>query len=84
MMLLSFFVGIGWGEGMTLTKRIKENRLKYDYTLNYNDEKSELVHLIGSNSMYYIYLAKGNKTIKISPVGSIKSIELTNNKRLND
>jgi hypothetical protein len=84
MMLLSFFVGIGWGEGMTLTKRIKENRLKYDYTLDYNDEKSELVHLIGSNSMYYIYLAKGSKTIKISPVGSIKSIELTNNKRLNN
>jgi hypothetical protein len=84
MMLLSFFVGIGMGEGMTLTKRIKENRLKYDYKLNYSDDSSDLVHLIGSNSMYYIYLAKGNKTVKISPVGSIKSIELVNNKRLNN
>ncbi|MGE8552750.1 MAG: hypothetical protein ACN6OB_02295 [Chryseobacterium jejuense] len=84
MMLLSFFVGIGWGEGMALTKRIKENRLKYDYTLNYGDENSELVHLIGSNSMYYIYLIKGNNKIKIAPVGAIKNIELTHNRQLNN
>ncbi|QWT88007.1 hypothetical protein KBP46_09345 [Chryseobacterium sp. PCH239] len=84
MMLLSFFVGIGWGEGLGLTRKIKENKLKYDYKLNYSDESSDQVHLIGSNSMYYIYLAQGNKTIKIAPVGSIKSIELTNNKKLID
>ncbi|WP_336960835.1 hypothetical protein [Chryseobacterium contaminans] len=84
MMLLSFFVGIGWGEGMALTKRIKEKSLKYDYTLNNGDENSEQVYLIGSNSMYYIYLTKGNNTIKIAPIGSIKSIELTHNKKLND
>ncbi|WP_114820816.1 hypothetical protein [Chryseobacterium sp. KLBC 52] len=84
MMLLSFFVGIGWGEGLGLTRKIKENKLKYDYKLNYGDESFDQVHLIGSNSMYYIYLAKGNKTIKIAPIGSIKSIELTNNKKLSD
>ncbi|OCA72706.1 hypothetical protein BBH99_03035 [Chryseobacterium contaminans] len=84
MMLLSFFVGIGWGEGMALTKRIKEKSLKYDYTLNNGDENSEQVYLIGSNSMYYIYLTKGNNTIKIAPIGSIKSIELTHNRKLND
>ena len=84
MMLLSFFVGIGWGEGMTLTKRIKENRLKYDYTLNYGDQNSEEINLIGANSMYYIYLTKGSKTIKIMPLGAIKTIELTHNKKLTD
>lgn len=84
MMLLSFFVGIGWGEGMTLTKRIKEKRLKYDYTLNYGDENSEEINLIGANSMYYIYLTKGSKTIKIMPLGAIKTIELTHNKKLTD
>lgn len=82
MMLLSFFVGIGWGEGLGLTRKIRENKLKYDYKLNYGDDNSDLVHLIGSNSMYYIYLVKGNKTIKIAPVSSIKSIELTNNKKI--
>ncbi|MDM1556896.1 hypothetical protein PYS58_21015 [Chryseobacterium indologenes] len=84
MMLLSFFVGIGWGEGMALTKRIKEKSLKYDYTLNYGDGNHEQIYLIGSNSMYYIYLIKGNNTIKIAPVGSIKNIELTHNKKLNN
>ncbi|MGG7471211.1 hypothetical protein ACVVIH_21975 [Chryseobacterium arthrosphaerae] len=83
MMLLSFFVGIGLGEGWGLTKKINENRLNYGYKLNYNDESSEQVYLIGSNSMYYIYLVKGNKTIKISPVGAVKSIELTDNRKLN-
>ncbi len=84
MMLLSFFVGIGWGEGMGLTRKIRENKLKYDYTLHYGDGNPEQVYLIGSNSMYYIYLAKGNKTIKIAPVGSIKTIELTHNRKLDD
>ncbi|RXM50218.1 MULTISPECIES: hypothetical protein [unclassified Chryseobacterium] len=84
MMLLSFFVGIGWGEGMGLTKKIKEKSLKYDYTLNSGDENPEQIYLIGSNSMYYIYLVKGNNTIKIAPVGSIKSIELTHNRKLNN
>ncbi|MFZ4930990.1 hypothetical protein [Chryseobacterium sp. Mn2064] len=84
MMMLSFFLGIGVGEGMELTKKIKENRLKYDYTLNYGDQNSEEISLIGSNSMYYIYLSKGNKTIKIMPLGSVKSIELTHNKKLAD
>ena len=84
MMLLFFFLGIGWGEGIGLTRKIRENKLKYDYKLNYGDENSEQVYVIGSNSMYYIYLAKRNKTIKIAPVGSIKSIELTNNKKLSD
>jgi len=82
MMLLSFFVGIGWGEGMGLTRKIRENRLKYDYTINYGDDNADQVHLIGSNSMYYIYLAKGSKIIKIVPLGSIKSIELTHNKKI--
>ncbi len=82
MMLLSFFLGIGWGEGMGLTRKIRENRLKYDYTINYGDDNADQVHLIGSNSMYYIYLAKGSKIIKIVPLGSIKSIELTHNKKI--
>ncbi|WP_126653783.1 hypothetical protein [Chryseobacterium aureum] len=82
MMLLSFFVGIGWGEGMGLTRKIRENTLTYNYRLNYGDDNSEQIYLIGSNSMYYIYLAKGNPIIKIAPLGSIKSIELTNNKKL--
>lgn len=84
MMLLSFFVGVGYGEGMGLVKKIKENRLKYDYQLNYSDDSSEQIHLIGSNSMYYIYLAKGNKTVKISPIGTVKSIELIHNRKLSD
>jgi len=82
MMLLSFFIGIGYGEGMGLTKKIKENRLKFNYTLDYSDGSAEEIYLIGSNSMYYFYLAKGSKTVKITPIGSIKSIELTKNKKI--
>jgi len=81
-MLLAFFVGIGAGEGLGLKKKINDATLKYNNTLNYGGGETEQVYLIGVNSEYYFYLAKGNNNIKISPVGAIKSMELTTNKML--
>ncbi len=81
-MLLSFFLGFGIGGGQIIAKRIKGNKLKYNYKLNYNSGESEDIYLIESNSAYYFYVAKGNPAVKIAPVGAIKSIELTKNKML--
>ena len=80
--LLSFFVGIGIGSGRTMAKKIVSNQLSYDYKVTYGTGESEEVCKIGSNSVYYFFLSKGNKAIKITPVGAIKSIELLNNKML--
>ncbi len=82
MVLLSFFLGFGFAEGFETSSRIKNDKLKYDYKLNYNSGESEDVSILGSNSLYYIYMAKGNKSIKIAPVGTIKDIEMVNNKKL--
>lgn len=82
LMLLSFFLGFGIGSGRTTSKKIKTNKLDYNYKLNYNSGESEDIYVIGSNSVYYFYVAKGNPAVKIAPVGSIKSIELTKNRML--
>lgn len=82
MVLLSFFLGFGLAEGFDASERIKNDKLKYDYKLNYNSGESEDVSILGSNSLYYIYMAKGNKSIKIAPVGTIKDIEMVKNKKL--
>lgn len=74
--LLSVFLGYGIAEGHLTSKRIKSDRLHYDYRLNYNTGESENVCLLESNSEYYFYVAKGTKTIKIAPIGGIKNIEL--------
>lgn len=80
--LLCLFLGYGVADGISVSNQIKNNTLKYNYTLNYNDEKSENIYLIGSNTAYYFYTTKGNSTIKIAPVGSIKNLELTKNRML--
>lgn len=80
--LLSFFVGIGIGSGRALAKKIESDELSYDYKVTYSTGESEEVCKAGSNSVYYFFLSKGNKAIKIVPVGAIKSIELVNNKML--
>ena len=80
--LISLFLGFGFGGGYFLSKKIKKNELKYEYRLNYNSGESEDIFIINSNSVYYFYLAKGNKAIKITPVNSIKNIELIKNKML--
>lgn len=80
--LFSFFIGMGYGGGRKQAERIKNGTIKYDRTINFNSGETELVNIIGSNSAYYFYVSKGNKTIKIAPVGTIKNIELTHNKMM--
>ena len=76
--LLSFFLGIGIGNGRKVSEKISNNHLKYDHKLTFNTNETKEVYLIGSNSTNYFYVEKGNKNVKISPVGAIKTIELTN------
>lgn len=80
--LLSFFVGTGVGGGYFTSRDIKNNKLKFDYKLNFNSGESEQVTLLETNSLYYFYVAKGTKTIKIAPIGTIKNLELIHNKMI--
>lgn len=80
--LLSFFLGVGIGNGTIIAKKIKSGQIEYNNKLNYNSGESEQVYLINTNSVYYFYMAKGNKAIKIGPLGAIKSLKLTVNKKL--
>lgn len=80
--LISIFLGYGLADGKSISEKIKNNKISYDYKLNYSDEKSENVYIIGSNTAYYFYLTEGNPTIKIAPVTSIRNLELINNRML--
>lgn len=74
--LLSFFMGTGMASGYFTSQRIAKGKLDYNYKLNFNDEGSEEVNLVGTNSLYYFYVAKGQNHIKIAPIGSVKNVEL--------
>lgn len=80
--LCSFFLGYGLAGGYFTAEKIKNNKLKYNYKLNYTSGESEQIYLINTNSVYYFYISKGNKAIKIAPLASIKNIELSENKIL--
>jgi hypothetical protein len=80
--LFTFFVGIGFGEGKKVSQKIVGNQLEYDRKMNFNNGDVEDIYLVGSNSIYYFYVSKGDQHIKISPVGAIRSIELVINKAL--
>ncbi|MNK75006.1 hypothetical protein D3C87_945370 [compost metagenome] len=81
--LLSFFLGYGSAGGYFTTKKLKENKLVYNYQLDFNEGESENVFIIGNNSLYYFYLVKGDNKIKITPLASIKNIALNENKMIN-
>lgn len=78
--LLSVYLGYGMADGYSISNRIKNNKLKFDYKLNFNTGESEEVCLLQSNSLYYFYVEKGDKSIKIAPVSGIKNVVLTKNK----
>ena len=78
--LLSVYLGYGFAEGFAAREKIKENRLKFKYRLTYTTGESEDVALIENNSVYYFYVAKGEKTVTIAPVSGIKNIVLLKQK----
>lgn len=78
--LLSFFVGVGWGEGSILARKINADKLHYKHMIEFTSGKTENVHIIDLNSSYYFYVTKGNKNIKIAPIGTINTIELLKQK----
>ena len=76
----SFFLGIGLGNGMKVSKKMANNELKYQHNLTFNSDETKEVYLIGSNSVNYFYVVKGEMNVRISPVGAIKTLEFKNPK----
>jgi hypothetical protein len=79
--LLSFFLGIGIGNGVKVSKKILKNKLEYTNKITFNSGETKDIYLIGSNSVNYFYTEKGNKNVIISPVGAVKSLEIIKMKR---
>ncbi|MCP2027712.1 hypothetical protein L1276_002872 [Flavobacterium sp. HSC-32F16] len=80
--LVCVFLGYGFADGRSISNKIKNNKLTYDYKLNYNDKESENAYIIGSNTAYFFYLTQENPNIRIVPVASVKNLELIENKML--
>jgi hypothetical protein len=80
--LLSFFLGYGMAGGYFTKKKLKENKLEYSYQMDFNEDESKNVFVIGNNSLYYFYFVKGDKKVKITPLAAIKNIELVENRMI--
>lgn len=72
--LLSIYLGFGFAEGRMNANKMKQGKLKYNYELTYTDGQSKTVSLIETNSVYYFYVTKGEKSVTIAPIGGIKDI----------
>ena len=80
--MISFYLGMAISFGDQVSTRIKNNQAQYNTKIYFNSGEAEQVYLLHTNSMYNIYFSKGNKNVKIAPIGTIKNIELTNNPKL--
>ncbi|MCD9854398.1 hypothetical protein LUD75_06760 [Epilithonimonas sp. JDS] len=81
-MIGCFFLGGGLGFGISARDRIKNNDMKFNYRITYDNGKDVDVYMIDSNSVYYFYVEKGQKNITITPAGSIEKIEIIKNRML--
>lgn len=74
--MASFFLGIGLGKGMDLSRDIKSQNLEYNNILTLQPSSEvKKVFLIGSSSENYFYVEKGSEDIEISPISAIQSLE---------
>lgn len=83
-MISAFFLGGGVGTGLNVKDRITNNKLKIKHRITDDSGNQKDIYIIDSNSAYFFYVEKGSKVITIVPVGSIKKIELINNKMFED
>lgn len=82
LIMFSYFLGLSTGFGEVVSNRIKNKQAEYNTKLVFNNGETENVYLLHTNSMYNIYFSKGNKNVKIAPIGTLKNIEITNNPKL--
>lgn len=73
--VMTFFLGIGIGNGKKIKGYIENDTMKFQHVLTFDAENKKKVFLIGINSSNYIYVEEGTKNIKISPIGAVRAIE---------
>lgn len=78
--LLALFVGLGIGQGAKIKKKLETQTLTQNYILTNGSGEKSPVYMIDINSIYYFYIKKGEKQIRIAPVGSIGNLEVINKK----
>ncbi|KFF25316.1 hypothetical protein [Chryseobacterium vrystaatense] len=78
--LLALFVGLGIGQGQKIKKRMDSQTLKQNYILTTGSGEGTPIYLIDINSIYYFYVKKDEKQVKIAPIGSINTLEVINKK----
>lgn len=74
--LLFFFVGLGLGEGVKISKKIDQDKIVYNSSVEFTSGKMQDVYIIDVNSTYLFYLKRGNKNVNIAPIGTINNLEL--------
>ena len=78
--LLSLFVGLGIGQGNMVKSKLEKRSFKNNYIVTFSSGKTAEVYIIDNNSSYYFYVEKGDRNVKIVPVGNISSLEVINKK----
>ena len=81
-LVISIFLGMGFGEGMFASKRIKNGDIKFKHTLTTISGEKQEIYLLNSNSLYYFFVPKGSKKIQIMPIAAVKQLEITQNRML--
>jgi len=65
-----FFVGTGIGAGFNISKEIKKNEIAYEDELNYINEKTQAVKIVGKNSAFLFYIPEGKTQVEIAPINN--------------
>jgi len=74
--LSGLFVGTSIPEGINISQKLSNDKLKPNRELIFNDGKKEEVAVVGQNAQYIFYARKGEDKITVTPVlNNIKAIK---------
>ncbi len=79
--IFSGYVGLGLGKGTKMKERMESGDLLPRHRLTFQDGKSLEVRMVGNNSSYIFYVAKGAKSVTVVPIqDNITKIEMIEDK----
>ena len=69
--LFGFYIGTGIGGGFRLAQAIQEDTLVYSDRITFTNGDVAAVQIVGINSAYVFYMADGNDSVQITPIGGV-------------
>ena len=70
-----FFIGTGISSGQKMKEKLEDKKIEFNDVLNFTSGVKDEVEIVGKNSIYLFYITPESKSVVVSPISVLQSVE---------